>query len=263
MSTANGIATSRGPTGRPCRRRASRPPRGAPSGEQSAVSAINGPVRLSGRRCQTIRPQKTNEPPTKRLTRATAVTPAAVEQQDQRGELRRDADGPGSPATAPSPSGPFVSIATSLNASVPHPVRRGRSMPRSTRLPTLTAGVHGAHRRATRRPSRIRPRLASGTARWIACPAEIWGPNTFPVPVWSQKRSGCCRNDVPPDAIVAQRRAIGTPKRDHAATGDGLAAGHVAADGLPTIVVPVAPSSPTPMPDNASKSSSAAHALLL
>src|SRR3954454_22017143 len=41
------------------------------------VSVISGPVRLSGRRCQAISPHAMNDPPTERLTTATAVTGSA------------------------------------------------------------------------------------------------------------------------------------------------------------------------------------------
>src|SRR3954447_2134060 len=42
------------------------------------VSVISGPVRLSGRRCQAISPHAMNDPPTERLTTATAVIGSAL-----------------------------------------------------------------------------------------------------------------------------------------------------------------------------------------
>ena len=71
-------STSSPTTGRACRRRSSRPRTAAPrTGNRNPVSVISGPVRLSGRRCQAISPQAMNEPPTERLTTATAVTSAS------------------------------------------------------------------------------------------------------------------------------------------------------------------------------------------
>src|SRR3954462_12105959 len=99
--------------------------------------------------------------------------------------------------------------------------------PASTARPGSSAAPTGAN------PPAIAFRRAADSAaqpRRIARPADI-GPEHVPGPgLVPEEIRFVAEDDVPPDAIVAQRRAIGTPKRNHAATGNGLAAGHVVAD---------------------------------
>ena len=75
------------------------------------VSVISGPVRLSGRRCQAISPQAMNDPPTERLTTATAVTSSSPRNRNtSAATLGGDPERPEHQQQPPSPTEGLVRI---------------------------------------------------------------------------------------------------------------------------------------------------------
>src|SRR3954454_5595670 len=108
---------------------------------------------------------------------------------------------------------------------------------------------HGALHRRTRHDAHAvhRQRLGGALVR------QRLSRKTFPVPVWSQKRSGSLRNmrlpftTLPVGGVLPSITATPPPTRVSPV-------GTLPVIRLPTIVLPVAPNSATPAPDTAGKS---------